>query len=206
MKIFFMSFIVAIAFTLLPADAGIFKRKKKGTKVVECPTAVVDGVFVSKDCQGSTRVCPVAVEQSALLHPSCQGLTKRCPTTGSSIPPGCNSVTTMSDVNDMVTPEERQNANRCKAEGGEWDWRWNRCIIEPIGSPGEGWACTTDDKGIGTCESQEICTVVNNIRRCRTCTETITIQASDDIDDTDGSSTTGGSAGSSTGNSTGSVQ
>ena len=62
------------------------------------------------------------------------------------------------------------------------------------------WACKTDASGVGTCQTEKKCTVENNIRRCRTCTETITVQSSDDADDTDGSRD------SNTGDSTRSVQ
>ncbi len=174
MKIFYMSFIVAIAFTLLPADAGFLRRKKKVTKVVECPKAVMEGVFVSQDCKSNTRVCPVAVEQSSLLHPSCQGLTKKCPSKSNSIPPGCNSVTTLNDG----------------STGG-------------LGGEAVDWACTTDDSGVGTCKTEEQCTVENNIKRCRTCTETISVQASEDDDD---SGTTSSGSSSSSGGSGTSVQ
>ena len=158
MKIFFISgIILSLSFAVSSADA--FKRRKK-TVYKECPLAVVEGMSVSQDCRNNTRVCPVAVEQSSLLHPSCSGLTKRCPTVSSSIPPGCNSVTTLSKP-DAV-------AEGATAMGGG----------SSIGDNLE-WACTTDDNGVGTCNTQESCTVENNVRRCRTCTETITVQASE---------------------------
>ena len=158
MKIILLSSIITLSFALLPAaDAGFLKKKEKVTKVVECPIAVVEGVYVSDDCKYNTRICPVAVAQNSLLHPSCQGLTKRCPPTASTIPPGCSRVTNL-----QKTPSSTSDGDN---------------VIDLANAD---WGCTTDENGIGTCQTQEQCTEENNVKRCTQCTQTISVQASED--------------------------
>ena len=141
----------SLAFTISSAEA--LKRKKKTVvKYKDCPLAVVEGMSISQDCRNTTRICPLAVEQNSLLHSSCTHLTKRCPSVSSSIPPGCNSVTTLRS--DSTTGEALPT-------GGIKD--------------NLNWACTTDNKGVGTCKTQEKCTMENNVRRCRKCSETISL-------------------------------